>query len=234
MIIPDVVHTLSEVDTDALLSMNSAHAPFWDYFMSAFTGKLIWVPMYASILYVLIVNFHWKAVVAYVVAIALIITFADKLSVEVIRPIVMRLRPANPDNPIAHLVHIVDGYRGGAYGFPSSHAANSFGLALFVAFLFRRHKLVFFIFFWALMNCYTRIYLGVHYPGDLLMGLIIGAFFGWIFTFVVYKLLNRYLKPYVCHLRRPEMKHPLMPIYVGTLTIAGISVYAGMSSLGWI
>ncbi|MDR0892351.1 MAG: phosphatase PAP2 family protein [Mediterranea sp.] len=234
MITPDFVDTLSGIDTNMLLALNGVHASFWDYFMSAFTQKFIWIPMYAAILYVLLLNFHWKAVICYVIAIALIITFADQLCAHVIRPLVMRLRPSNTNCPIAHLVHIVGGYRGGAYGFPSSHAGNSFGLALFVAYLFRKHLLVFFIFFWALVNCYTRIYLGVHYPGDLLVGLLIGAFFGWLFTYIVHKLLVRYLEPHVKHLRRPEMKHQLAPVYVGTLTIGCIAIYAGVSSLGWI
>ena len=94
--------------------------------------------MYATILYILLRNFHWKVVVCYVAAIALTITFADQMCSSIIRPVVARLRPANPDNPIVDMVYIVNGYRGGSYGFPSCHAANSLGLAMFVVFLFRR------------------------------------------------------------------------------------------------
>ena len=100
MIHSEIVQFLSEIDTNIFLSFNGIHSPFWDYFMSSFTGKIIWVPMYATILYILLRNFHWKVVVCYVAAIALTITFADQMCSSIIRPVVARLRPANPDNPI--------------------------------------------------------------------------------------------------------------------------------------
>lgn len=103
MIHSEIVQFLSEIDTNIFLSFNGIHSPFWDYFMSSFTGKIIWVPMYATILYILLRNFHWKVVVCYVAAIALTITFADQMCSSIIRPVVARLRPANPDNPIVDM-----------------------------------------------------------------------------------------------------------------------------------
>lgn len=122
MVNTDIVKFLSEIDTSIFLSFNGIHSPFWDYFMTSFTGKIIWVPMYATILYILLKNFHWKAVLCYVAAIALTITFADQMCSSLIRPVVARLRPANLENPIVDMVYIVNGYRGGSYGFPSCHA----------------------------------------------------------------------------------------------------------------
>lgn len=162
-----MIEFLSDIDTQLLLFFNGIHSPFWDYFMSAFTGKVIWVPMYASILYILLKNFHWKVALCYVVAIALTITFADQMCNSFLRPLVGRLRPSNPENPIADLVYIVNGRRGGGFGFPSCHAANSFGLAIFLICLFRKRWLSIFIVLWAFTNSYTRLYLGLHYPGDL-------------------------------------------------------------------
>ena len=98
-----MIEFLSDIDTQLLLFFNGIHSPFWDYFMSAFTGKVIWVPMYASILYILLKNFHWKVALCYVVAIALTITFADQMCNSFLRPLVGRLRPSNPENPIADL-----------------------------------------------------------------------------------------------------------------------------------
>lgn len=149
MVNTGLIKILSEIDTNIFLFFNGIHSPFWDYFMTSFTGKIIWVPMYATILYILLKNFHWKAVLCYVMAIALTITFADQVCSSLIRPVVARLRPANLENPIVDMVYIVNGYRGGSYGFPSCHAANSFGLALYVVFTFRKRWLSLFIIAWA-------------------------------------------------------------------------------------
>lgn len=87
MIHTGIVQYLSEIDTNIFLSFNGIHSPFWDYFMSSFTGKFIWIPMYATILYILLKNFHWKVVMCYVAAIALTITFADQMCSSIIRPV---------------------------------------------------------------------------------------------------------------------------------------------------
>ena len=98
MIHTGIVQYLSEIDTNIFLSFNGIHSPFWDYFMSSFTGKFIWIPMYATILYILLKNFHWKVVMCYVAAIALTITFADQMCSSIIRPVVARLRQSGePD-----------------------------------------------------------------------------------------------------------------------------------------
>ena len=108
-----ILQELVEIDTDLLLAINGMHSPFWDSFMNDFSGKLIWVPMYAAILYVVWKNFSWKVAILSVVAVALTITFADQVCSSLIRPAVERLRPSNLASPIADLVHIVDGHRGG-------------------------------------------------------------------------------------------------------------------------
>ena len=120
-----------------LLAIKGWRAEWADYFMYVFSGKWIWVPLYAAILYVIVRNLHWKVAIGCVMAIALTIVFADQVGATVIRPVVCRLRPANLENPISEFVQIVNGYRGGRYGFPSCHAANTFGLAFFLFYLFR-------------------------------------------------------------------------------------------------
>lgn len=216
-----LLQSLAEVDQSLLLYLNGFHNTFWDHFMMIFTGKWIWVPMYASILYVLLKNFNWKVTLFCLVAIALTITFADQVCASLIRPIVERPRPSNPINPIADLVYIVNGRRGGGFGFPSCHASNSFGLAFFLVFLFRKRWLSVFICAWAALNCYTRIYLGLHYPGDLLTGTLVGL----CGAMLMYYLLRKVTKEDFNKAKQTEM-----PIYVGSITTIGILIYSTIQS----
>ena len=209
---------INDVDTDLLLWLNSAHNAFFDVFMMFFTGKWIWVPMYLSLAYLLLKNMTAKQAMMCIVAIALVIVVTDQMSSSLIRHAVGRLRPANLENPISSMVHIVDGYRGGRYGFPSSHAANSFGLVFFLYFLMRRSPLPAFLMVWAIVNCYSRIYLGVHYPGDILCGALVGLL-GATIVWLIYRRLTK-------QEALSEVRQWWVPIVVCLLTIVGISLYA--------
>ncbi|MBO7601725.1 MAG: phosphatase PAP2 family protein [Bacteroidaceae bacterium] len=209
---------LINIDSDLLLWLNGAHNAFFDTFMMLFTGKFIWVPMYLALTYVLFRNMTPKQALMCLVAIALVIVIADQMSSSLIRHSVGRLRPANLENPISNMVHIVDGYRGGRYGFPSSHAANSFGLAFFLLYLLKRSPIPTFIILWAIVNCYSRIYLGVHYPGDILCGTLVGLVAATVVWFI-YKKLTRQTYLY-------EVRQWWVPVVVGLLTIIGISLYS--------
>lgn len=158
-----MIDWLNTIDTQVFLALNGLHAPYFDVFMKLFTGKWIWVPMYAAVLFAVVRNYRWRQTLAVLVCVALAITIADQVCATLIRPEVCRLRPSNPENPLSEMVHIVGGYRGGSYGFPSCHAANSFALASFLTLLFANRKLSLFIFAWAVLNSYSRVYLGVHY-----------------------------------------------------------------------
>lgn len=229
MVNSEILHFLSEVDTNVFLFFNGIHSSFWDYFMSTFTGRFIWIPMYATILYVLLKNFHWKIALCYTIAIALTITFADQVCASVIRPIVGRLRPSNPDNPIVDLVHIVNGKRGGRFTFPSCHASNSFGLAVFLICLFRKRWLSIFIVLWAFANSYTRLYMGLHYPGDLIVGGIVGGLGGWLFCTIAHKIAAR-LQPSSSSVESADIKQTNVTIYVGLATVVGILIYSTIQS----
>lgn len=176
---------LVKLDTDIFLWLNSHNSLFWDVAMKMATGKLIWIGMYAALLYAMIKAYGWRTSLVMTLMIALAITMADQLTASVLRPIFERLRPSHVDNPISYMVHIVDNYRGGGrYSFPSCHASNTFALATLTSLMFKRLRYSLFIIFWALLNCYSRIYLGVHYPGDLLAGTIIGIICGSICYFI--------------------------------------------------
>ena len=184
-----MIKTLNDLDAALLLWINSFHSPFFDQFMSLVSGKWVWVPMYVGIFIVLAMRLGFKPkLVAILATIGIALFFSDFVCSEVIRPIFNRPRPTPLGSGISHLVHIVDNYRGGDYGFPSCHASNSFMLATTAALLFRNKILSAFFFLWAIALCYSRAYLGVHYPGDLLAG----AIWGTIVAFALYALVNRY------------------------------------------
>lgn len=207
----DISQWLVEGDSSILLAVNGMHSSYFDTFMWLCSRKFEWIPFYLSILYVLFRNFNWSVVLYSLVAMGMVLLLTDAVSSHFIRPVVARLRPSNLENPISEMIHIVDNHRGGRYGFPSSHASNSWGLVFFVGLLLRRRLLTTFLACWALLLCYSRLYLGVHYPGDLLAGMMLGA----VVASVVYYVFWRTTK-----VEPPsEMMHPYMPIAVGLLTL---------------
>jgi undecaprenyl-diphosphatase len=173
------MHQLLELDKDLFLFFNGFHSMFFDQVMPLLTENYVWIPLYL-IFGFLIVRKYKKNSVFVLIAIALVILICDRITSGIMKPIFERLRPSH-DPSLVELVHIVDGYRGGLYGFASSHAANTFGIATLLWLSLRSHyKWIAVIFVWALVIAYTRIYLGVHYPSDILVGSIIGVFIGWI------------------------------------------------------
>ena len=231
-----MLETLNQIDASVFLFFNGMHTPFLDRFMMLFTDRFIWIPMYAAILIVLLRTHGVKSAAFYVAGIALAITLTDQTCATFIRPAVERLRPSNLENPLSALTIIVDDYRGGSYGFPSCHSANSFALATFLAFLFPRRRMVLFIFGWAILNSYTRLYLGVHYPGDLIVGAIIGSGFGYACYHLAHFLApsGKSAESGMTRLRRPMFTIPFRPAWDGkenssiTITIGDILIAVGI------
>ena len=177
----EIILWLADLDARLLLIVNGAHSPFFDAVMWCISGRWIWVPFYIVLTYMLFRRFSWKRATLCLITIGLIILAADQTCASLIRPEVCRLRPANLNNPLSHLVHVVNGYRGGRYGFPSCHAANTFALAMFMSLVFRNKRFTVMMFSWAIVVSYSRMYLGVHYFGDLFCGASVGSLFAVLF-----------------------------------------------------
>ena len=182
---------LSDIDARLLLIVNGAHSPFFDSVMWCISGRWIWVPFYAVLAYLLFRRMSWKRASICLVTIGLIILAADQTCATLIRPEIGRLRPANLNNPLSSFVHVVNGYRSGRYGFPSCHAANTFALAVFMSLVIRHKWFTVMMFSWAFIVSYSRMYLGVHYFGDLFCGATIGSLFAVLFYYLQNYLFKR-------------------------------------------
>ena len=175
--------TLLNIDRYMLLSLNGSDSLFWDGCMLVYTSMAVWAPLALMMLYVLMKNNNIKDFLLLLLLIALVATLTDQISSGFCKPFFARWRPTN-DPMLMYAVDVVNETRGGKYGFTSSHAANSFGIATFMMLLIRNRALSVSLMTWAAMNAFTRIYLGVHYPGDILAGTVIGVVVGW----AVYRL----------------------------------------------
>lgn len=182
---------LIHLDQHLLLLLNGSSSLFLDHLVMTLTNGLTWIPLYVALLYTVIRTEADARRVLFVLAAAgLCVMLAGTLNDTFVKPVVARWRPAR-DPFIGPLVDTAFGYRGGRFGFFSSHAANTFSVAFFFSLLLRRQIATVTLIAWSLLNCWTRLYLGVHYPGDILVGLLWGSVVGysvyWIFSLLQQK-----------------------------------------------
>ena len=165
---------IEALDQALFLLINSWHTPWLDQVMYWISGKYSWMPLYLVLLG-LTVKTYKKQAVPVLVCLTLAIVIADQTTSGFMKPFFERLRPSR-DPALQGLVHIVNGYTGGKYGFASSHAANTFAVATFFIVLFNhKNRWALGLLVWATVVSYSRIYLGVHYPGDVVVGALVGA-----------------------------------------------------------
>jgi len=184
------LNTLNTWDTDLFLILNGAHNSFWDFIMFWASDKFIWIPVYALFLFILWRKYYSKIWIVILFA-ALLIFLSDQISVHLFKDVFQRLRPCN-DPALEGMVHLVNGKCGGSFGFYSSHASNIFAIAVFVISLLGKKNLwmLLLILIWADLIAYSRIYLGVHYPGDVIAGVVAGSLLGWMVARFLKNLLK--------------------------------------------
>ncbi|MDE5782956.1 MAG: phosphatase PAP2 family protein [Prevotella sp.] len=185
-------NAIIELDKQLLLVLNGSDSLFIDGLAKTLTAATLWIPLYISLFYLVLKNSDSFMKVLLVLAGAgLCVLIAGSLDDMIVKPMVARWRPTH-DNEIGMIVDVVNGYRGGRYGFFSAHASNTFSIAIFFSLLIRSRLLTVSLITWSLVNCWTRMYLGVHYPGDILCGLLWGGIVGvgvWLLYRQIYKRL---------------------------------------------
>lgn len=169
------IQTFLANDRLVLSWFNGSNSVFLDGWMSALTSGFTWLALYASLFYLVVKNNETMGQIMLVVGCALAcVGLADIMADVIVKPLVERWRPSN-DPIFKYDVSVVDDYRGTSYGFFSAHAANTFSLALFFCMLVRSRVLSVALVLWSFVNCYTRMYLGLHYPSDIVCGLLWGS-----------------------------------------------------------
>lgn len=181
-----MLEQLLHIDTEILLAINGWYAPWADTLMWIVSAKATWIPLYLLLIGLLVWRYrkpamtHVKwlqkvpACVVMIVVIAMAVGVADFIASGILKELVARPRPTRVPE-LEGVLHLVNDYRSGQYGFVSSHAANTMACALLFSLIWRKKITTSLLMLWVAANCYSRMYLGVHYPLDILGGLMVGA-----------------------------------------------------------
>lgn len=178
------------LDADILLWINGHHNAWLDTIMWWTSHPATWLPLYIILMVLVAVRFRsWKVALFIILGFIVAVGLSDILCSGVLKPLVCRLRPSH--EPALDPLHLVDGYTGGSYGFCSSHAANTAAVATLFSLLYRNKTVTAVLVLWVALNCYSRMYLGAHYPTDIMVGLLIGT----LLAVLVYWGLRRWVLP---------------------------------------
>lgn len=187
--------SILDIDRSLTLFFNGSDSLFWDNVMSVFTNTFSWSLLILMLIYILFKNNSPRDALFILLTIGLMILCADVLCSRIVKPLVARWRPAQ-DPYIMYMVDTVNNYRGGRFGFFSGHACNTTCVAMFLSWLFRSRKVTIVVFLWAFIATSTRIYLGVHYIGDITVGAIVGCLIGYLFYRMYYYFFHISLRPH--------------------------------------
>ena len=177
------------LDFDIILWINGHYAEWADTLMWYVSKSRTWIPLYVLLVGLVIYKYrNWKAVLLILVGFAVAVGLSDFTCSGIFKPWVARLRPTH--EPALDPLHLVNGYIGGRYGFCSSHAANTMSCALLFSLLYKNKYATIGLMTWVALNCYSRMYEGVHYPSDIIVGLLIGS----LWAVVVWWVLTRVLR----------------------------------------
>ena len=178
-----------QLERELFFFLNGSDSALLDNFFFIYTNKWTWLIFYLCFLWVFIYRKHWKEIVCVIVAVIFLIVLADQISSSFFKPFFQRFRPSHhPD--FMDQVKILFDYRGGRYGFISGHATNAFAFATFCALIFRNRFFTFTIFLFALLTAYSRVYIGVHFISDILVGAIVGILIA-ISIYLIYNQIRK-------------------------------------------
>ena len=181
-----MLERLIHIDTEILLAINACHASWADTLMWIISAKTTWIPLYLLLIVLLVYRYRqpapttvkWlqkvPACVVMILTIVAAVGLADFIASGILKDWVARPRPSRVPE-LEGVLHLVNGYKSGRYGFVSSHAANTMACGLLFSLIWRKKITTISLMLWVAANCYSRMYLGVHYPLDILGGLIVGA-----------------------------------------------------------
>lgn len=190
-------HEIHRFDQDLTLTVNSWHSPVTDPIWEFFSNIPVWIPMYALIIAFIIWRLGWKTGLIVTAGALLTFGFCDQFS-NIIKDAVERLRPLNDEYMLINGLHVLE--NGGKYGFFSAHSANAFGLATSTLLGLRLDKRLRYrgyaawMYSWAFLVAVSRVFVGKHYLGDIIVGAIVGAAAGFAFASVAGWIIRRYIK----------------------------------------
>ena len=182
----DMLERLIEIDTEWLLAINGWHAPWADTLMWIISLRVTWIPLYLWMIWALYKRYRQPAKtdnkwlkriptgLVMIGVMVLVVGMADFIASGILKGWVARPRPSRVPE-LEGVLHLVNNYRSGRFGFVSSHAANTMAMGLLFSLIWRKKTATIGLMLWVAANCYSRMYLGVHYPGDILGGLIVGS-----------------------------------------------------------